>query len=328
MTSARDEGLAAMSRTEKRRRIVVTASGALIAAILGAATQELLDTRLRLAAAVVVVVSLGTIASIAALMALVESRSTADAELVTEMRTATADHDRLTRSLGNEIRTLSQHIGMRVDTMMLSELNKATSVEDDRTVQLMLTATREIRILDLLLEDGQWPNDAIVQSHQDNAFDAFVEMLRQPVRPVAYKRVIQVSDPANSLRRARTGRLLKHCRDILALQQEKGHRASLRVTRRRFPFKFILVDDTGLVLQLQEYGGHGEELRVWGEVLVVDPGSQLIGVFRDIWDEIVDDPTTRTVTAADLPTADLPTAGVPAGAGTPDPDDCPLRRSG
>ncbi|SCL25976.1 hypothetical protein GA0074694_4380 [Micromonospora inyonensis] len=238
-----------MSRTEKRRKIAVTASGALIAAILGAATQELLDTRLRLAAAVVVVVSLGTIASIAALMALVESRSTADAELVTEMRTATADHERLTRSLGNEIRTLSQHIGIRVDTMMLSELNRATSVED-RTVQLMLTATREIRVLDLLLEEGQWPNDAILQSHQDNAFDAFVEMLRHRVRPVAYKRVIQVSDPANSLRRARTGRLLKHCRGILALQQEKGHRASLRVTRRRFPFKFILIDDTGLVLQL------------------------------------------------------------------------------
>ncbi|MFG1955547.1 hypothetical protein [Micromonospora sp. NPDC048830] len=289
-----------MARLGERWRIVVAVSGALIAAILGAAVQELLDTSLRMAAAIVVVVGLGAVASFAALAAIVEARNAADAELLTEVRAGTAHQQSLARSLANEVHVLSQHIGLRVDTMLLGELKKAKSVDDDRTVQLMLTATREVRILDLLLEDGQWPGEAMPETHQNNAFDAFLAMLRRPASVVSYKRVIQVSDPANSLRRAKAGRLVEHCYDILELQKQRIGRASLRVTRRRFPFKFILIDDTGLVLQLQEYGDHGG-LRIWGEVLVVDPGSQLIGVFRDIWDEIVDDPSTRTVTAADLP---------------------------
>ncbi|MEO3779378.1 hypothetical protein ABGB16_21550 [Micromonospora sp. B11E3] len=88
----------------------------------------MLDTSLRMAAAIVVVVGLGAVASFAALAAIVEARNAADAELLTEVRAGTAHQQSLARSLANEVHVLSQHI-------------------------------------------GQWPGEAMPETHQNNAFD-------------------------------------------------------------------------------------------------------------------------------------------------------------
>jgi hypothetical protein len=277
-----------------RWRILVLTGSALAAAVLGAAAQEVLDSRLRLAAAIVVVVGLVAIGTFATLLFIADARGSADQELRSDVRKLADGQRELAR-------TISRSIGLHVDTMLMTELNEAKSVADDRTVQMMLGAERELRILDLLLEDGQWPDVVMNQAYQENAFDTFLQIMNRTENPISYMRIVQVIDPASSLRGARTENLVRHCHEILDVQAGKGHRASLRVTRRRFPFKFILIDDTRLVLQLQEYGGSAEALLIWGEILVTDPGSQLINVFRAIWDEIVDDPTTRTVTVADLP---------------------------
>ncbi|MFC7528394.1 hypothetical protein [Actinoplanes sp. GCM10030250] len=289
-----------MSTLGKRWRIILTVGGALIAAILGAAAQEVLDTNMRMAAAAVVLVGLTAIASFAALVALVESRKNADVDLLATLRGVAVVQERSMQRLAGEVATLSRHIGLRVDTMMLSELNTGKSLDHDRTVQLMLTATRELKILDILMEDGRWPDEVMDRAYQDNAFDAFFAVLRRP-GGVSYKRIIQVADPAQSLCHAQTPNLIRHCHTILELQSRQGAKASLRVTRQRFPFKFILIDDSAVVLQLQEYGDSSADLRIWGEVLITDPGNQLIEVFRNIWDEIMDDPSTRTVKVGDLP---------------------------
>ncbi|GIM96585.1 hypothetical protein [Paractinoplanes toevensis] len=294
-----------MAWVARHRRVLFAVCGALIAAVLGAAVQEILDTRLRMAAAAALVVCLLVVTMLAGLAAVVESRIQADREITDAVRDEVARHHALAdgtaariAALGRDMTAMVGSIGMKVDTMLLSELNTAKTIEGDRTVQLMLSAKEEIRILDLLLEDGRWPDEAMDQSYQNNAFDVFLALLEQP--SISYKRIIQVAEPASSLSRALTPSLVKHCTDVLALRQARG-RVSLRVTRHRFPFKFILIDTSAIVLQLQEYGGHTGDLRIWGEVLITDPGGQLVAVFRAIWDEFVEDPSTRAVRLADLP---------------------------
>ncbi|MET3423250.1 hypothetical protein BJ973_002462 [Actinoplanes tereljensis] len=280
----------------------------MIAAVLGAAVQELVDSKLRMAAAAALGVCLLVVTMLAGLAAIVESRLQADRDIVDTIRgeiarsQALADGtDARITSLGHEMAAMVGSIGMKVDTMLLSELNSVKTIEGDRTVQLMLSTKEELRILDLLLEDGQWPDDAMDQSYQSSAFDVFRELLEQSESPISYKRIIQVAEPASSLSRARTPSLVKHCHDIIDLRQRRGSRVSLRVTRHRFPFKFIIIDQSAIVLQLQEYGGDPSDLRSWGEVLITDPGGQLVAVFRGIWEELVEDPSTRIVTLADLP---------------------------
>jgi hypothetical protein len=289
-------------------RIILTVSSALAAAVLGAAVQEMLDTKLRLAAASVLVVCVLVIALLAGLAAAIDSRRRADEDIIAAIQMqetgqreiAASTSDRIT-ALAEETRRLSRNIGMKVDTMLLSELNTAKTIDADRTSQLMFSAQEEIRILDLILDDGRWPDEAMDQSYQHNAFDTFLALLRRTDPSIAYKRIIQVTNPATSLKNAQTLSIVKHCHDILDLQRTKGKKVSLRVTRRRFPFKFILIDKDALVLQLEEYGRSGEDLEIWGEVLVSDPGGQLVNVFSNIWDELLDDPSTRTVTLSDLP---------------------------
>jgi hypothetical protein len=306
-----------MAWVARQRRTVFAVCGALIAAVLGAAVQEMLDTRLRFAAAAVFAVCILVVTLLAALAALVDSRIQADRDVVVAVEEQMAQHQVLTgvaagriSALGREVSALAGCIGMKVDTMLLSELNRTKTLESDRTMQLILDAKEEVRILDLLLHDGRWPDEAMDQLYLKETFDAFGELLNRAEPPISYRRIVQVSEPHRSLQNALTPLFVRHCHDMIELRRSKASLVSLRVTRTRFPFKFILIDQSAVILQLQEYGDDKEDdLQIWGEVLISDPGGQLVAVFRAIWDELVDDPSTRTVTLADLP----PVAGVPAG---------------
>jgi hypothetical protein len=305
-----------MAWVARQRRTVFAVCGALIAAVLGAAVQEMLDTRLRFAAAAVFAVCILVVTLLAALAALVDSRIQADRDVVVAVEEQMAQHQVLTgvaagriSALGREVSALAGCIGMKVDTMLLSELNRTKTLESDRTMQLILDAKEEVRILDLLLHDGRWPDEAMDQLYLKETFDAFGELLNRAEPPISYRRIVQVSEPHRSLQNALTPLFVRHCHDMIELRRSKASLVSLRVTRTRFPFKFILIDQSAVILQLQEYGDDKEDdLQIWGEVLISDPGGQLVAVFRAIWDELVDDPSTRTVTLADLP----PLAAAPA----------------
>jgi hypothetical protein len=309
-------GFALMAWVARQRRTVFAVCGALIAAVLGAAVQEMLDTRLRFAAAAVFAVCILVVTLLAALAALVDSRIQADRDVVVAVEEQMAQHQVLTgvaagriSALGREVSALAGCIGMKVDTMLLSELNRTKTLESDRTMQLILDAKEEVRILDLLLHDGRWPDEAMDQLYLKETFDAFGELLNRADPPISYRRIVQVSEPHRSLQNALTPLFVRHCHDMIELRRSKASLVSLRVTRTRFPFKFILIDQSAVILQLQEYGDDKEDdLQIWGEVLISDPGGQLVAVFRAIWDELVDDPSTRTVTLADLP----PLAAAPA----------------
>jgi hypothetical protein len=298
-----------MAWVARQRRTVFAVCGALIAAVLGAAVQEMLDTRLRFAAAAVFAVCILVVTLLAALAALVDSRIQADRDVVVAVEEQMAQHQVLTgvaagriSALGREVSALAGCIGMKVDTMLLSELNRTKTLESDRTMQLILDAKEEVRILDLLLHDGRWPDEAMDQLYLKETFDAFGELLNRAEPPISYRRIVQVSEPHRSLQNALTPLFVRHCHDMIELRRSKASLVSLRVTRTRFPFKFILIDQSAVILQLQEYGDDKEDdLQIWGEVLISDPGGQLVAVFRAIWDELVDDPSTRTVTLADLP---------------------------
>jgi hypothetical protein len=298
-----------MAWVARQRRTVFAVCGALIAAVLGAAVQEMLDTRLRFAAAAVFAVCILVVTLLAALAALVDSRIQADRDVVVAVEEQMAQHQVLTgvaagriSALGREVSALAGCIGMKVDTMLLSELNRTKTLESDRTMQLILDAKEEVRILDLLLHDGRWPDEAMDQLYLKETFDAFGELLNRADPPISYRRIVQVSEPHRSLQNALTPLFVRHCHDMIELRRSKASLVSLRVTRTRFPFKFILIDQSAVILQLQEYGDDKEDdLQIWGEVLISDPGGQLVAVFRAIWDELVDDPSTRTVTLADLP---------------------------
>ena len=77
----------------------------------------------------------------------------------------------------------------------------------------------------------------------------------------------------------------------------------MKVARRRFPFKIILIDDHSLIVQLQEYDSTGRAFHLWGDLLISDPQRELISIFREIWDQIDGDDESRSLTESDLPTS-------------------------
>ncbi|MBB5627173.1 hypothetical protein [Sphaerisporangium krabiense] len=285
---------------------------ALVGAVLGAAVQEVLTTELRLAAAIAVVLCVTVIGLFAALLATLESRRQADIEvsesnqalLWTVRKEAVELGDRFQQAsiaIAAEVRDLSKRFGLHVEQLLLEEVNAMDSLDDDKTAQLMLSAQQELFVLDLISEEGHWPDGAMQADHSKDFFETLVQKVRGAPPSFTYKRIVQVSDPLRSLRNAKTTGFIRHCHAMLDLRKRKGHRVTLRVARRRFPFKFMLMDRTKLVIQLQEYSDVDESLRIWGEILISDPSSELIKIFLNIWAELDDDQHTRTVRIGELP---------------------------
>jgi hypothetical protein len=217
------------------------------------------------------------------------------------------DLDILSAKLMSSMDTLGKQFGLRVERLLQSQVNALSTTDVDTSEQMILAARKELRILDTIAEDGSWPDESMNQGILTRAFKGILARTEDSP-PLSYRRVIQVADISGGLQKVQSPTLLGHCRDILRLRQEGARNVSLRLAQRRFPFKVILIDNSGLILQLQEYSGKGDAFILWGELQVSTPGHNLdtpghdlIEIFREIWNQIDDADDTRHIREDDFP---------------------------
>jgi hypothetical protein len=244
----------------------------------------------------------------------ITSRTDALTQIVEHSRDGQqADLKALSDRIVNSVVSLESQFGLRVERLLTSEVDQFKTIDEDRSAQMILSARERLCVLDLISEHGYWPDDAMNQSIIGAAFRDMIS-LTERTPSLSYKRIVQVADPALGLHNARNPIFIEHCHDIVRLHDIMGRRAVLRMARRRFPFKLVLIDDEYMILQLQEYDSNGTALRLWGELRVTDPRQSIMPIFNNIWHDIDND--AEPVKLSHLPpVADLAseTSGIAGG---------------
>lgn len=296
----------------KHNKITLAIISALAGAVLGTVVQDMLKSSFSFLMAIVGLVSLAVLALLASEVARENSRRRADEQVTTEMKAISAEvkgsHDEqrahldsVSDKLISSMIALSSQFGLQVGRLLQSEVNSFSSAGEDPSAKMILAAKEELCILDIVAEDGSWPDESMDPALLGGVFKQIIARVQNLSPSLSYRRIIQVAHPGAGLRKVRNATLLEHCSDILAIRQEGGCRAALKIAKRRFPFKFALIDSSSLILQLQEYGGNCDSFVLWGELQVSDPSRDFVSIFREIWDQIDDADETRHLTRHDLP---------------------------
>jgi hypothetical protein len=302
-----------MKFLSKHSKVVLALASLITGTIFGAAAHDIINSRFRLLGAIVAVLSLGIVALVTSQAVFAESRRDADKKLVASAnatlenaRTSISEQSKelqvFSDNLQRSMKSLEAQFGMRVERLLLAELNAMDPRAEVASERMIYEVQRQLYVLDLLSEDGRWPDEATNQDRVGQYFTALMQRIRESSPPLIYKRIFQVPDPASGLPGIDNKNLIAHCREVLALRQERHHRVSMKVARRQFPFKIILIDDNRLIIQLQEYDSAGKAFQLWGELRISDPPQDLLSIFRDIWDQVDGDGESRNLTEADLPT--------------------------
>jgi hypothetical protein len=261
------------------RPITLAVFSAIAGAVLGALADDLLQQSDQILRAIAVVVSLMAVGLFAMLLAHDKSAQST--------RTALSDQlTALNKDLSQRIELVSKQYGLSVDRVMLAEIAQLGRMEDDRTAQRFLSAKRELLVLDVLSEGGHWPTSALPEEYSRTFYDSLVAHVEANSPPLVYKRIIQVEDMAEPFRHATTASVREHCEQMVRLRREQGPRIALFVAEKRMPYKFIIIDETMLILQLLEYDDEKRNLRIWQELAVSDPRGDLVSAFREIWTDI------------------------------------------
>lgn len=291
--------------------VVLAIASAIATGLLGAALPDLIQ-KFTPAYTLVSLAALGVIGLSVGQVAVLDKRDKADKELSKDVNSvaksvlAGQEGPRNSHvSLAAQISDLANQVGMKVGSLLTSETDKFQSIAEDPSAQLILSAEKELLILDLVAGGGTWPDDAMNQILLDEVFTGIMERIEAPQSELVYKRIIQVQDTSTGLKHINNDNLLRHCRDIVRYRGagRQKRRAVLRIAKQRFPFKFVLIDGKHLILQLQQYD-EKQQLSLWGELQITDPTGMLISVFRQIWEEIdYHDDNTRNAAPSDLSTA-------------------------
>lgn len=309
------------------RRLVLSLGSAAAGAVLGVALQSLLDTQLRLTAALVAVLCLGLIGILVTLASqsdtlvhieeevlgrtaeLVSHTEAASADLLRQTEAASASFTMTLRETGDSllesIETLRRQVGLHVAIQLLQQVNELQSVNDDLVIQAVQRAKTEILVLDLLSSTGVRPDIEMRKDLMVNHLDSILTRVRESVPGISYRRICQVDaiDSKNVLPFAgvQDSAFIEHCVEMCRMKAE-GQQVVLRVTRKTYPYKFVIIDHEILVLQLHHLGDDtdSDEQRIWCELIIADPKQELMPAFLKMWQSIEDDPETRTISLRQL----------------------------
>jgi uncharacterized membrane protein YuzA (DUF378 family) len=294
-----------------RGKVVLAIASAIAAGLLGAALSDLVD-KLSLGYTLVSLAALGVIGLSAGQLVVIDKHEKSDKELSKDVNSVAKSvlagqegPQNSHMSLAAQISDLANQVGMKVGSLLTSETDRFQSIAEDPSAKLILSAEKELLILDFIAGGGTWPDDAMNQILLDQVFTGIMERVKAPQSELVYKRVIQVADTSAGLRYITNANLLRHCHDIVRYRgvSRQQQRAVLRIAKQRFPFKFVLIDGKHLILQLQQYD-EKQQLNLWGELQITDPTGRLISVFRQIWDQIdYEENSTRNAVAGDLATS-------------------------
>jgi hypothetical protein len=175
-----------MQSIARHWRLLTTVLSVLAGAVLGAAVQELLVSDLRLLAASAIVASAGTVGLFAALAVVVDSRQRADGEVLAAVRSLTDGFDvgvaTLTGIVGRTVagfhdglRRVSDQLHYRIEGQLISVVNDRATLEHNPSARIILSATSQICVLDLVSPDGEWPDQAMQPDHAYRYFEALMK---------------------------------------------------------------------------------------------------------------------------------------------------------
>lgn len=152
---------------------------------------------------------------------------------------------------------------------------------------------------DWLSQDGTWPDESMDRAYMADHQTALIDHIRSLGQGITYKRICQVDQVSEPLQSMGTREMFQHLTDMQRLRDEGAQRVVIKFAEKKFPYKFLIVDREGLVLQLQELSSEGR-LKIWGELIIRDPTGHFINPFLAIWEDMDDSPRTRTITMKDL----------------------------
>jgi hypothetical protein len=273
-----------------------TLAGALSGAVLGAVVQAELTGTGRLVEMVVGVLCLATIGSTAAMLG-------------------------MTRSTKKALDDFAQVFDITIRSQSVRAVNSYRSPADDLVVHAFRHAKEEILSLDQLTDQGVRPDIQIHPNVMSWHLEAILERVKSA--DVRYVRYCQVSDTTrpfpfateNNSDAPAENAFAEHCIGMCELQAT-GHNVSLRIAPNVFPYKFLIIDGSTLILQLQELCDVGQDVkepRTRCELVIQDPRKILINQFMDMWKQLEDNRATRALDKSSGEIAEMSTwlRGVP-----------------
>ncbi|MEV0897940.1 hypothetical protein [Actinoplanes sp. NPDC049802] len=207
---------------------------------------------------------------------------------------------RQTAGLQAELLDLKRRLALNVSFQGVKALNSLPDISGDKIAQAMLSAKRELLIVDLIPASGARP-DASMRS--DLLAEQWEAMLRLPLEnsSLTYRRMCQVpSLDGKLLIPALEADFVDHCDGMLKLKRDHGARVSLRFAPTKYPYKFMIVDGTILILELHRFRSDGTDPVVDQELVIHDPDGSITDSFRAMWDDLADQPETRAAVPTDL----------------------------
>lgn len=270
------------------RRVAAGVASATVGALLGTAMHEYTNTSFRLLVAIAIAISIVLIAVIIALLTI--SRDADQIEKAIADR-ASSERERVLDGL----RSLEQQVGVQVKCQAVSDLNLRSAAADDLVVQAIAAARREILIVDIASASGQRPDVTVKRTIMRGHFEA---INHQVSKGLTYKRVSQVEDVSRGLDGVDDEAFLRHCVTICDLRESRRAKATLKVTRLRFPYEFIIIDERIIVVQLHQV--QNAERLTWCEMIVSDPGKDMIDIFLEMWNELYDSEFSRTLAIREI----------------------------
>jgi hypothetical protein len=290
------------------RLVALALGGVAVGIVLGAVAHSLLEGESRLITACVGVITLALIAVVVALTSHRRSTQQTQQEILRQTMTLAAESSKLSSTFIAGLERTSQQliashdelrrqVGFQVEYQLVRDLNTRETIEGDIVVRSLASAKREILILDYLSPSGRRPDTSI----RPDLMEAHLRALADHVRDgrISYKRLCQVDDVSSPFRGVADQAFVDHCREMYRMREEVGARVALKVTRRRYPYKFLIIDRRMMIVQLHELTAEHEPV-IWCELLITDPQQDFVRVFYEIWMDMEDDTATRAVSRAEI----------------------------
>jgi uncharacterized membrane protein (Fun14 family) len=290
------------------RQLAVVLCGVVVGTVLGAMAHSMLDRESRLVTASVGVITLALIAVVGALTSHRKSLQETQQEILRQTMALAAGTSRSSSALIDELGSTTQQliasheelrrqVGLQVEYQLVRDLNTRETIEGDIVVRSLTNAKSEVLVLDYLSPSGRRPDRSI----RPDLMEAHLRVLANHVRHggITYKRLCQVDDVSSPFRGVADQAFVDHCREMYRMREEVGARVSLKVTRRRYPYKFLIIDHQVMIVQLHYLTDENEPV-IWCELLVTDPQRDFVRVFYEIWSDMDDDTETRAVSRAEI----------------------------
>lgn len=260
-------------------------------ALLGAGVQNLANSNLRVMSTIAVVLCLGLVAVYASLTA--RDREIAMANQALREKTAQD-----ASSIISKIRQLEKQVGVEIRYQLVAEIDHTASWKEEILGQQVEIAKTEILVLDLLSATGRRPD-----THQDYRLESYYSnLIQKAANGVLYHRVLQVEDPTMPTPCLPDTPFRKHCQEVCRVRKEKRNwNASIRVARRRYPYRFLIIDRKVVAVQLSHSESNVvDEQLDYCNLVISDPGGDLVKVFLNMWSDAVEAQDTRLLTSEEL----------------------------